>query len=422
MPALTQRVLVVACCAAAAAIAHPVAANNYAIGMMNWMTAPIMNDTDRTALATFSTSATTPSIAGGWVIQEVADTIQGGVNFQKVDAYVQALDNAGMHLSLNYGDKNWDGTTQNVNGNVTIILNYLSACSATLATNVGPNGPTIDLNLDVEPKGTATTADWIAMLDTVHGLIHTHNNSGANVNATLSAFMPTTQQDDIANGNLWNQVWPNIDTLIVMAYRNLPCFTAPCTGLDTAPCNDGFMKWGMELASNTPAGKHCAIALELDFSITVADGGDSCWKTSFGTTGIYNHPNSANPQTYRRNFLIEAMKEGWDLLSTSQKQVFHPHGAFILHSYQWLSCFRDGVSVTGGSACSSTDPCGDPASGCIPRLTHNPPDLNYDGVVDNLDLAVLHDHLGTCDHDPNLDGVVNIEDLLTLLAGWGPCQ
>jgi hypothetical protein len=421
MPTLTQNVLVVSCCAAAAAMAHPVAANNYAIGMMNWVTNPIMDDTDRTALTTFATSATTPSIAGGWVIQEVADTIQGGANFQKVDAYVQALDDAGMHLSLNYGDISWDGTTQGVSSNVTLILNYINACSATLATNVGPNGPTIDLNLDVEPKGVATTADWITMLGTVHGLIQTHNSSGANIKVTLSAFMPKEVQTEIASGNLWNQVWANVDTLIVMAYRNLPCFTAPCTGLDTPPCDDGFMKWGIELASNTPAGKHCAIALELDFSITHLDGGDSCWKISFGATGIYNHPNSADPQTYRRNFLIEAMNEGWGLLSTSQKQVFHPNGAFILNSYQWLSCFRDGVPVTGGGACSSTGPCGD-SSRCIPRLANNPPDLNYDGVVNSLDIDVLHDYLGTCDHDANLDGLVNIEDLLTLLEGWGACH
>ncbi|MBT4766779.1 MAG: hypothetical protein HOO04_00280, partial [Phycisphaerae bacterium] len=59
---------------------------------------------------------------------------------------------------------------------------------------------------------------------------------------------------------------------------------------------------------------------------------------------------------------------------------------------------------------------------CIPKLAHNPPDLNFDGVVDGLDLAVLHDHLGTCDHDSNLDGDVSIDDLLTLIAGWGACQ
>ena len=420
MPNFARKILVVACSAAAAAMAHPVAANNYAIGMISWVTEPITTHSDLTKLTMFATSPTTPSINGGWVIQEVADTIQGGANFTQVDTYVQALDDAGMHLSLNYGDTDWDGTIQGVSNNVTLILNYLDACSATLATNIGPNGePTIDLNLDVEPKNTATTADWIAMLDTVHGLIDTHNSSGATVKATLSAFMPPEVQDEIQSGNHWSQVWPNVDTLIVMAFRNLPCFTKPCVGSDTTPCNDGFMKWGIELAENTPTGKHCAIALELDF--TGADVGTSCGKISFGATGIYNHPHSVDPQTYRRNFLIEAMNEGWGLLSTSQKQAFHPKGAFILNSYEWLSCFRDGVPLTSGGNCSPTDSC-DEATYCIPILHNNPPDLNYDGVVNSLDIKVMYDYLGTCDHDANLDGVVNIEDLLTLLESWGPCQ
>ena len=419
MQITTQVTVVVASFFVTALPLQPAAGNDYSIGMMNWVTHPIMNSSDLTALTSFATSATTPSIAGGWVIQEVADTIQGGANFPQVDAYVQAIDTAGIHLSLNYADDNWDGTAQGVTDNVTLILNYLSACTATLSTNVGVSGPTIDVNLDVEPKGSATTADWIAMLSQVHSLIEAHNTSGATVHATLSAFMSTEVQDDISSGGLWGQVWPSIDTLIVMAYRNLPCFTTPCVGTVAAPCNDGFMKWGIELASNTPAGKYCSIALELDHN--GADLGSECWKISFGATGIYNHPSSTDPQAYRRNFLTEAMNEGWKLLSATQQGALHPNGGFILNSYQWLSCFRDGVQVNGGGACVPSGTCDD-ASRCIPKLAHNPPDLNFDGVVDGLDLAVLHDHLGTCDHDSNLDGDVSIDDLLTLIAGWGACQ
>lgn len=418
IPHLTAATLA-AMLAATTAETHADREGTYAVGMMNWITYPIMNGSDRDTLKTFATSTVTPSIAGGWIIQEVADTIQGGANYPQVNAYVQAMDDAGMHLSLNYADTNWDGDASSVTANVTTILDYLSACSATLATNVGPNGPTIDINLDVEPKGSTTTADWISMLGQVYPLITAHNAGSPPVHATLSGFVPMTQINDMDSGSLWSQAWPNIDTMIVMAYRNLPCFSAPCQGTITAPCADGFMKWGMTLASNTPSGKHCSIALELDSSGD--DLGAYCWKISFGTTGIYNHPGSSDPQTYRRNFLVEAMNEGWGILSAAQKQAMHPNGAFILHSYQWLSCFRDGLQVTGGGACSSTGACAD-TTRCVPTLASNPPDLNYDGIVNMVDLQIMQDHLDSCHHDSNLDGAVNIDDLLALIESWGVCQ
>ncbi|MCH2141569.1 MAG: hypothetical protein MK077_01030 [Phycisphaerales bacterium] len=389
------------------------------IGMMNWVTYPIMNDSDRATMVSFVNSSKSPSIAGGWVVQEIADTIQGGANYAHADSFVQAMDDAGVHLSLNYGDTDWNGSTTDVNQNVTVILTYLDNCNATLSTNVINGSPTIDVNLDVEPKGGTTTQQWISMLSQVRALLDTHNAGSPKVKATLSAFVPMSVQDDLEANQLWSQAWANADTLIVMAYRNLPCFTTPCTGTDTAPCADGFMKWGLQLATNTPSGKHCAIALELD--PTGDDIGANCWKISFGTTGIYNHPHSTDPESYRRNFLNEAIQEGWDMLSSAQQQKFHPYGAFILHSYQWLSCFRDNVQITGGGACSSSGACGD-QSKCIPQLAQNTPDLNHDGVVNAADLDIMYDAISSCAHDSNTDGMIDIEDLMHMLQSWGPCQ
>ena len=118
---------------------------------------------------------------------------------------------------------------------------------------------------------------------------------------------------------------------------------------------------------------------------------------------------------------MQAMTEGWDMMTPAQQQKFHPAGAFILHSYQWLSCFRDGAQVTGGAACTPTGACGD-ASKCVPTLATTAADINYDGIVDAVDLAVIHDHLDTCSHDATLDGTIDVNDLLNLLSEWGPCN
>ncbi|MDP6600667.1 MAG: hypothetical protein QGH76_00060 [Phycisphaerales bacterium] len=404
----------------AAAVAGTAAGSTpYGVGMMNWLTQPIMEDAERSNFVTFITDPTMPSVASGWIIQEVADTIQGGANYPQVDAYLSAVDAAGNLVSLNYADTNWQGDTATVEANVTTILDYLQVSTATLTTNVGPQGPTIDINLDVEPKGTTTAAEWAGMMSSVAALIETHNSGSPAAYASLSGFISMAVQEDLISEGLIANVWTNMDTLIVMAYRNLPCFSAPCVGTKTAPCADGFMKWGLALADATPPGKHCAIALEL--GMEGGGIGGSCYKISFGATGIYNHPQTADPQTYRRNYLTQAMDEGWGMMSSAQQQKFHPAGAFILHSYQWLSCFRDGVAATGGGACSPTGACGD-TSKCVPKLASQASDLNFDGIVNAIDLAVVHDHLGTCHHDSTLDGTIDINDLLTLISQWGPCN
>ena len=54
-----------------------------------------------------------------------------------------------------------------------------------------------------------------------------------------------------------------------------------------------------------------------------------------------------------------------------------------------------------------------------------PEDLNHDGVVNVLDLLQLLAAWGpcpACPEDLNGDGVVNVLDLLIVLAAWGPCS
>ena len=54
------------------------------------------------------------------------------------------------------------------------------------------------------------------------------------------------------------------------------------------------------------------------------------------------------------------------------------------------------------------------------------PDINVDGNVDVNDLLILIADWGTCTDncvgDVNEDGTVDIEDLLVLIAAWGPCE
>ena len=52
------------------------------------------------------------------------------------------------------------------------------------------------------------------------------------------------------------------------------------------------------------------------------------------------------------------------------------------------------------------------------------PDLNCDGFIDELDLAILLDDWGPCFCDADFDGDLKVgpRDLAQLLALWGPCQ
>ena len=42
-----------------------------------------------------------------------------------------------------------------------------------------------------------------------------------------------------------------------------------------------------------------------------------------------------------------------------------------------------------------------------------PPDVNNNGIPDSCDLVI---------GDSNLDGMINVTDLLNLLAAWGTCN
>ena len=79
------------------------------------------------------------------------------------------------------------------------------------------------------------------------------------------------------------------------------------------------------------------------------------------------------------------------------------------------------VALAGGAAGADDRPAaiaGDDVFLCCD------PDLNCDGFIDELDLAILLDDWGPCfcDADFNEDLQVGPDDLAQLLAMWGPCQ
>ena len=395
------------------------ASNTYSIGMMNWLEQPITNPTDLTSFIDCCTSTSSPSIAGGWIIQEAAGVADGNVYYADLDHYLTQVDNAHLFLSFNYADDSWTNlpghNTASVQTNVQNLLTYLAQTTVTLAHNVDSHGtPTIDINLDVEPKGSATAADWISMATAIRSLITAHNASNPSIHVTLSAFVASGFVTELITDSLIDQAWQPFDTLIVMAYRNLPCFTAQCSGTNSTPCADGFARFGSQLADTAPAGKYCSIALELSLNV------GHCNKISFGTTGIYNNTGATDKVQYRNNFLKKAMDQGWDLLTPDEQSRFHPHGAFIMHSYEWFSCFRDQTQPTGGSACQPQGDC-DLASACIPTLATHEADVNGDGVIDEEDIEIIENLIGSCSGDLDRNGHVDVLDLLGVIDAWGTC-
>ena len=49
-------------------------------------------------------------------------------------------------------------------------------------------------------------------------------------------------------------------------------------------------------------------------------------------------------------------------------------------------------------------------------------DLNANGIVDVEDLLIVISGWGTPDGDANGDGVTNISDILVVISVWGPCN
>jgi hypothetical protein len=426
-------------------------ADDLKIGMMNWNTYPITNKNgELAALTDFAGSTTAPSIANGWIIQAAAGSLQDTTFYSNMNAFISQVDpnnSQGHRISLNCSNDTWTHTLppsnlQSAHCMVNNLLAYISSIdtsSVILHKNVDENGyPTLDINLDIEPHisthhstWSSLYDGWLDMIEGVRDLIEMHNNSSPNILVTLSAFIPQVMVVE-AEGTYYpmttaqmTRAWAYFDTLIVMAYRNLPCFTEEsplCTATDPQfDCPDGILNSARALRDTIPQGiegegKHFAIALELSRDV------GNCDKISFGYNKIYDGSTGLS----RQDFLKTAIQQGWDSFSSADQSKLHPDGAFMLHSYESLHCFRNDTAAPGAlpANCDIGGTC-NPSSGCIPALFTPPPDIygdvNNDGIVDENDILALEELLGSCRGDLNFDGIVNVHDILMTIGNWGAC-
>ena len=440
-------------------------AEDMKIGMMNWNTCPITNKNGELAsFANFAGSTDSPSVASGWIIQAASGSLQDPqkqTNYAKMNSFISQIDpsnSEGHRISLNCTNDSWTHTLQDAVDcpsppvtspptyqsaycmvkNVLAYISHIDTSSITLHKNVNGNGyPTLDINLDIEPildpayhtTWTSLYNDWLDMVEGVRDLIDTHNNSSPNILVTLSAFVPQVMVIE-AEGTYYpmttaqmTRSWAYFDTLIVMAYRNLPCFTEEsplCTATDPQfDCPDGILNSARALRDTIPQGtegegKHFAIALELSRNVS------NCDKISFGYSKIYEGLAGYS----RQEFLMKAIQQSWESFSPTNQSKLHPDGAFILHSYESLHCFRNDTSAPGASPqnCDIAVLC-EPSSGCTPTLFTSPSDFNGDGNVNVEDLLQLIAAWGNTGGDEDLDGNgnVGVNDLLIVIGNWGPC-
>ena len=77
----------------------------------------------------------------------------------------------------------------------------------------------------------------------------------------------------------------------------------------------------------------------------------------------------------------------------------------------WFPMVRIGANFAGAGSAITDTPAGLPG------------DMNGDNVLDGSDLSELQAALGTCDYDGDLNGTINIDDLLGVIAAYGSnCQ
>jgi hypothetical protein len=217
------------------------------------------------------------------------------------------------------------------------------------------------------------------------------------------------------NMDCWECAFGMLDRMVLMAYRNVPCYLDNmCTGtLEGSHCapggtgRDGILYFAFPVltwANNN--GKIASIALEVNQNN--ADGNlANCHKISFGTVGIWSMGT-----TGRRQY----MQDVKDACTAALPGGFDPDSYFTINDYNGHYCFVNNTPCISGNCYVASTSC----AGCTPTL---PPyvltgDLNGDGRVNTLDLYDMQRLLGTGPHDTNFNGTVEVLDLLDLISIW----
>lgn len=145
---------------------------------------------------------------------------------------------------------------------------------------------------------------------------------------------------------------------------------------------------------------------------------------------VMTAPNSANPLILLRNDGVTGLLSDGLQGRTWSKQVINsttPTSTIVIAG---LSCKdeKDCFDTVVGGGSSTTfrgDTLGVIEQTNIRLIASCPSDFNEDGMVDVNDLLLLIAAWGSCDtcpEDLNSDGVVDVNDLLLVIAAWGSCE
>jgi hypothetical protein len=108
--------------------------------------------------------------------------------------------------------------------------------------------------------------------------------------------------------------------------------------------------------------------------------------------------------------------------NTTIESVVLPGGTSAVGAYTLASVYGQPTSLEAASASNRVL---EPGFLCIEAVDiANPGDLNHDGLVNGIDLAIVLSNWGACGSGPcpgdiDRDGLVNGVDLAIVLSNWG---
>lgn len=209
---------------------------------------------------------------------------------------------------------------------------------------------------------------------------------------------------------------------ILMAYRNVACYKDVNTSLcpdpdgcssDYLQCWDpnhnppdmvdcyGMVAWGAVFAEGAMAG-----GTTLSLAIETNPEAPNAYETSFGQPNLNGNI----------GWLDSQVSSAIQTLKITYQSVLNTN-PIVINDYTHYFCFINKSMPYGG-----TSPCPQGvATHCNPTASFQREDLNYDGVVDQLDLDIMYAAAGSCPGDLSGDGVVDGEDLGLMISLWGPC-